>query len=122
MRVVSARENSETQKTLQILSENTRESYETQKTLQIPNGNTKFECQGKLRTIKSITDPQWKCEFLVPWEAPKQRKLYRSSARMRMLSAMESSATQKILQIHSEHANWDAKENSETQKKLQIHS
>ena len=40
-------------------------------------------------------------------KAPKHRKQYRSAAKIQILSARESSETQKTIQIHSEHANFE---------------
>ena len=77
------------------------ERSETQKTLQVLSDNANFECHGTLRNSENTTDPQRKCEFGVPRKAPKHRKPYRSTAKMQIVSARETSKTQKALQIHS---------------------
>ena len=109
--------------TAKMLIVSAMERSETQKALQIRSENVNYECHGKLRNTENITNPHRKKELWVPGEAPKHRKHYRSAAHMRTLSGRESSEAPNTNQYLQRKCKMlSAMERSETQKALQIRS
>ena len=66
------------------------QTAESQKTLRIHSDNANVDCQPNDRFTENITNPQRECEFGVPAKLSNHRKHYGTSARMRILSASQT--------------------------------